>query len=51
MIMEINQIINKYYLNYKILHIIVDQCIIDNKIYSELPKFLNNTDNLKIDLN
>ena len=49
MIMEINQIINKYYLNYKILHIIVDQCIIDNKIYSELPKFLNNTDNLKID--
>ncbi len=49
MIMEINQIINKYYLNYKILHIIVDKCIIDNKIYSELPKFLNNTDNLKID--
>ncbi len=49
MILEINQIINKYYLNYKILHIIVDQCIIDNKVYSELPKFLNNTDNVKID--
>ena len=40
MVMEINQIINKYYLNYKILHIIVDQCTIDNKTYSELPKFL-----------
>ena len=49
MVMEINQIINKYYLNYKILHIIVDQCIIDNKTYSELPKFLDNIDNLKID--
>ena len=34
MILELNQIISKYYNNYYITHVINDQCIIDEKIYT-----------------
>ncbi len=37
-ILELNQLINKYYDNYTIVHTILDTCLIDNKIFEKLPK-------------
>ena len=47
-ILELNQLIETNYNKYLIAHIIIDQCIIDEKIYMELPEnqLINN---LKID--
>ena len=42
MILELNQIISKYYNNYYITHVINDQCIIDEKIFEDfLSKKVN----------
>ena len=38
LILELNQIINNYYSNYSIAHIVLDSCIVDSKIFNELPK-------------
>ena len=48
-ILELNQLILKHYNTYNILHIIIDKCLIDNKIYDKLPKNEYIKSNLKID--
>ena len=50
LILEASKIINYYYGQYKIIHIILDKCIIDKKIYSELPKEKSEINNIKVDL-
>ena len=50
LILEASKIINSYYGQYKIIHIILDKCIIDKKIYSELPKEKSEINNIKVDL-
>ena len=37
-ILELNQLIYKYYDTYGIAHTILDRCFIDNKIFEKLPK-------------
>ena len=37
LLLEATQLINKYYHNYSLVHIILDQCIIDNVNFAELP--------------
>ncbi len=38
LLLELNQIINSSYSKFRIVHTIIDSCIIDNKFYEELPK-------------
>ena len=47
--MELKQIINFNYPEYEIIHIIIDNCIIDKKHYFDLPDNGIKTDNMKID--
>lgn len=47
-LMELNQLIKSNYLEYDIIHTILDSCIIDNVNYDELPKNINKIKNLKI---
>ena len=50
LLLELNQLINTYYSNQYLIHILMDKCIIDNKeIFTDLPKekFINN--NFKVD--
>ena len=47
-LMELNQLIKSNYLEYDIIHIILDSCIIDNVKHDELPKNINKIKNLKI---
>ena len=47
--MELKQIINFNYPEYEIIHIIIDNCIIDKKHYFDLPNNGIETDNMKID--
>ena len=47
--MEATQLINKYYHNYSLVHIILDQCIIDNVNFAELPLDKKEITNLKVD--
>ncbi len=49
MILELNQIISKYYNNYYITHVINDQCIIDEKIFEEFPKNIEIKKSIKVD--
>ena len=49
LILEVNQIIEIYYKDLEIVHIILCQCIIDDKIYFELPKEKKKFKNIKID--
>ena len=49
LILEVNQIIEIYYKDLEIVHIILCQCIIDDKIYFELPKEKKEFKNIKID--
>ena len=46
---ELNRLISIHYSHYKILHIILDKCFIDNKNYLELPKNINKANNFKIE--
>ena len=46
---ELNRLISLHYSHYKILHIILDKCFIDNKNYLELPKNINKANNFKIE--
>ncbi len=49
LILELNQIVETNYNKYLIIHIILDQCIIDNKLFYEIPKDIKKIDNIKID--
>lgn len=49
LILELNQIINSFYEEYEIIHTIMDKCIIDKKIYNQLPTDINQIDNIKVD--
>ena len=48
-LLELKQIVELNYSNFEILHIVIDNCIIDNKIYYELPQNILDTNNIKID--
>ena len=47
-LMELNKLIKSNYLEYDIIHIILDSCIVDNVKHDELPKNINKIKNLKI---
>ena len=47
--LELKQIINFNYPEYQIIHIIIDNCIVDKKHYFDLPNNGIKTDNMKID--
>lgn len=49
LVLELNQLVNSYYSDYEIIHTILEKCIIDDKIYNELPNSENKINNLKID--
>ena len=49
LILELNQIINTNYVNHSISDILLDRCIIDNEIFTNLPKNKNKINNLKVD--
>ncbi len=48
LILEINSLINNHYNNQDIIHIILDQCIINEKVYNFLPKDLENINVIKV---
>ena len=48
LVLELYQIINSNYNNYEIVHIIVNECVIDKKKYNNLPDKLLKTNNLKV---
>ncbi len=48
LILELNRLISLYYDKYQILHIVLCQCIVDNKNFIELPKNINEVKNIKI---
>ena len=50
LLLELDQLIKLHYNNHKIIHIILDRCIIDNRTYLELPKDKIKINNIKIDL-
>ena len=47
-LMELNQLIKSNYLEYDIIHTILDSCIVDNVKHDELPKNINKIKNLKV---
>ncbi len=47
--LELKQLINSNYTNFEIIHIINDNCEIDGKLYSEIPKSKMKSKNLKVD--
>ena len=50
LLLELNQLINAYYNDQYLIHILMDKCIIDDeKIYTDLPKDQLINKNLKID--
>ena len=49
LILELNQIINTNYPNYSIAHILLDSCIVDKKIFNELPKHKKEIKDIKAD--
>ena len=49
LILELNQIVETNYNKYFIIHTILDQCTIDNKLFYEIPKDIKEIDNIKID--
>ena len=38
LILELNQLISSYYSNYYSTHTIINKCILDGKVYNDLPK-------------
>ena len=49
LILELNQIIETNYNKYQIIHTILDKCIVDNKLFYEIPKDVKVINNIKID--
>ena len=49
LILELNQIINTNYSNYSRAHILLDSCIVDKKIFNELPKHKKEIKDIKAD--
>ena len=49
LILELRQIFNSNYNNFEIIHIVFNQCIIDNKSYNQLPKHIEEISNIKVD--
>ena len=47
--MELDQLINLNYINFKIIHRIISKCKIDGKEYNEIPNNIKNVNNLIID--
>jgi len=48
-LMELDQIINLNYIDFKIIHRIISKCKIDGKEYNEIPNNIKNVNNLIID--
>ena len=48
-LLELKQLVELNYSNFEIIHIVIDNCIIDNKIYYELPQNILDKNNIKID--
>ena len=48
LILELTQIINSNYNNHEVKHIIINKCIINGKIYDNIPKELKNVQNIKV---
>lgn len=48
-ILELNQIINSNYNNYYHAHTIINKCVIDEKIFDDVPKNNEISENIKID--
>ena len=48
-LMELDQLINLNYINFKIIHRIISKCKIDGKEYNEIPNNIKNVNNLIID--
>ena len=50
MLLELNQLINTYYNNQYLIHVLMNKCIIDNEeIFTDIPKEKLVNNNLKID--
>ena len=49
LILELNQIFETNYNKYQIIHTILDKCIVDNKLFYEIPKDVKVINNIKID--
>ena len=49
LILEVRQIINTFYDQYEIIHIIFDKCMIDKNIFFQLPQENKEIDNIKVD--
>ena len=50
-LMELNKLIKSNYLEYNIIHTILDSCIVDNVKHDELPKNIKKIKNLKVNFN
>ena len=46
-VLELDQLIQLHYNSYKIIHVLLDECIIDEKIYVDLPKDKDQINNIK----
>ena len=46
-LLELDQLIKLHYNSYKIIHVFLDECIINNQIYFELPKEKHQINNIK----
>ena len=46
-LLELDQLIQLHYNSYKIIHVLLDECIIDDKIYVDLPKDKDQINNIK----
>ena len=49
LLLELNHLMNINYNHYDIAHIIIDKCIVSDKIYYKFPFQLNKIDNIKVD--
>jgi len=48
-LLELNHLIKNNYLNYQIIHTVLDQCIVDNKTFQKLPIDKKGVNNIKVD--
>ena len=46
-LLELDQLIQLHYNSYKIIHVLVDECIINNNIYFDLPKDKDQINDIK----
>ena len=49
LVLELNQLIDTSYYQYEIIHIILDKCILDEKIYNSLPPDKKEISKIKVD--